>query len=155
MTYQKQKSDVTELLKRLDTFWSRARDICDEFYYDYEHGYEDSLESEPFECDLSAARIRRVGEDDDKISIDYNAVHVYNACTGSCGPYDEEEVNVEEAYRNCEESCLEEVERVANTVFNEYRRVIERWAKKHGVKYTEELKRDEFNFTLTIHITPH
>jgi hypothetical protein len=158
MTQQNQKSDVvTEVLRLLDAFWSRAHDRCDEFYDDYDHGYAE-LENEPFDCEVAAARIRRVGEEGDKISIDYNAIHIYNACTGySCGPSYTEDMEVDydaEAHKSCEEKCLEEVEQVANTVFNEYRRVIEKWAKKRKVKYTEELKRDEFNFTLTIHITP-
>jgi hypothetical protein len=151
MTYQNQNV-ATELLKRLDALWSKAHDICNSFYYDYDRGYEE-LENEPFECEVAAARIR-IGEEGNRISIDYNAVHVYDLCTNYCGPYDDEDVNVDEAYRNCEELCLEEAERVARAVLGEYRRAVEKWAKKRGVKYTEELKRDEFNFTLTIRITP-
>lgn len=146
----KSSGDVKDLIKHLDAFQSKAHNICDEFYEDYEHGHAE-LENEPFECDLSAARIRV--EEGNRISIDYSAVHVYNLCTNSCGPYDEEKVNLYETYRNCEETCLEEAEDNARSVLNRYRRVIERWAKKRGVTYTEELKRDELNFTLTIHIT--
>jgi hypothetical protein len=139
---------VNELMKRLDAFWSKAHDICGEFYEDYDRGYAE-LENEPFECELSSARIRV--EEGDKISIDYSAVHIYDACVNSCGPYDEEE-DADEVYRNCEERCLEEAEKAAKRVLGEYREVVERWAKKRGVKYTEELKRDELNFTLTIRI---
>jgi len=139
---------VKELMKRLDAFWNKAHGICDEFYEDYDRGYAE-LENEPFECDVSLARVRV--EEGDKISIDYSAVHIYDACINSCGPYDEEE-DADEAYRNCEERCLEEAEKAAKRVLGEYREVVERWAKKRGVKYTEELKRDELNFTLTIRI---
>jgi len=139
---------VKELMKRLDAFWDRAYDICGEFYEDYDRGYAE-LENEPFECELSSARIRV--EEGDKISIDYSAVHIYDACINSCGPYDEEE---DADDRNCEERCLEEAEKAAKRVLGEYREMVERWAKKRGVKYTEELKRDELNFTLTISITP-
>lgn len=149
MTQQTTKPGAaSELAKRLDALWGRAYDICGEFYEDYDRGYAE-LENEPFECELSSARIRTDG---DMITIDYSAAHVYNACTNSCGPYDEEE-DADEAYRNCEERCLEEAEKAAKRVFGEYREVVERWAKKRGVKYTEELKRDELNFTLTIRIT--
>jgi hypothetical protein len=138
---------VAELMRRLDAFWSKARDVCNEFYYDYDRGYAE-LENEPFECEVSSARIRV--EDGDMISIDYSAVHVYDLCTNYCGPYDEEKVNVDEAYKQCEELCLEEAEKVARGVLNEYKKVIEKWAEKRGVAYTEELRRDELNFTLII-----
>jgi len=138
---------VAELMRRLDAFWSKARDVCDEFYYDYDRGYAEP-ENEPLECEVSSARIRV--EDGDMISIDYSAVHVYDLCTNHCGPYDEEKVNVDRAYARCREACLEDAERVARAVLGEYRRVIEKWAKKRGVAYTEELKRDELNFTLVV-----
>ena len=115
MTYQNQNV-ATELLKRLDALWSKAHDIWNSFYYDYDRGYEE-LENEPFECEVSAARIR-IGEEGNKISIDYSAVHVYDLCTNYCGPYDDEDVNVDEAYKNCEELCLEEAENWFEHVFN-------------------------------------
>ncbi len=142
---------VAELIKRLDAFWNRAYDTCDDFYYDYDRGYEE-IENEPFECEVSRARMRRV---EDGIAIDYSAVHIYDSCYAyGCGPYDEEEVNVDEAYKQCEESCLEEAERHAKRVLGEYKRVIEKWAKKRGIAYTEEILRDELNFTLIIKLKP-
>jgi len=152
VTQQSQKiaesSDIVrELAKRLDAFWNKAYNTCIEFFDSYDRGYAE-LENEPLECEVSSARMRI--EEGDKISIDYSAVHIYDSCISySCGPYDEEE-NPEEAYMQCRETCLEEAERVARAVLGEYRRVIERWAKKRDVKYTEELKRDELNFTLII-----
>ncbi len=142
---------VAELMRRLDTFWNKAYDKCDDFYYDYDRGYEE-LENEPLECELSSAKIRRL---EDGVAIDYSAAHIYDSCYYYyCGPYDEEEVNVEEAYARCREACLEDAESFARRVIGEYRRVIERWAKKRGVSYTEELLRDELNFTLIIKLHP-
>ncbi len=142
---------VAELIKRLDSFWSRAYDECDEFYYEYDRGYEE-IENEPFECEVSNARIRRV---EDGIAIDYSAVHIYDSCYAyGCGPYDDEEVDVDMAYAQCRESCLEDAESYARRVINEYRKVVEKWAKKRGVAYKEELLRDELNFTLVIKLHP-
>jgi len=140
---------VTELMKRLDAFWNKADSACGEFYEDYERGYAE-LENEPFECDVSSARIH---VDGDKIVIDYSAVHAYNICANFCGPYDDEE-NPDEAHAQCRETCLEEAESNARAVLDEYRKVIEKWAKKRGVAYAEELKRDELNFTLIIKLHP-
>ncbi len=140
---------VAELMKRLDAFWNRAYDTCDDFYYDYDRGYEE-IENEPFECEVSRARMRRV---EDGIAIDYSAVHIYDSCYAyGCGPYDEEEVDVDRAYAQCREACLEDAENYARRVLGEYRRAVERWAKKRGVSYTEELKRDGLTFTLTVRI---
>jgi hypothetical protein len=142
---------VMELMKRLDAFWNKADVECYEFYEDYDRGYAE-LENEPLECDVARAKMRIV--EGDKIAIDYSAVHVYDMCTNFCGPYDEEDVNVDEAYAQCREACLEDAESYARRVINEYRRVIDKWAKKRGIAYTEELKRDELNFTLTIKLHP-
>jgi hypothetical protein len=142
---------VTELAKHLDKLWSKARDVCDEFYEEYDRGYEE-LENEPFECELSNAGIRV--DDGDRIAVDYSAVHVYNSCVAyACGPHDEEKVNVDRAYARCREACLEDAEDHAKRVLGEYRRVIARWARKRGINYTEELRRDELNFTLVV--KPH
>jgi hypothetical protein len=141
-----------ELIKRLDALWDKAYDKCNLFYEEYERGYEE-LENEPFDCELSRVRIHRL-EDGDGVAIDYSAAHIYDACTSHCGPYDEEEVNVERAYTRCKETCLEDAESYARSVINEYRRAVEKWAKRRGAAYTEELKRDELNFTLIIRLHP-
>jgi hypothetical protein len=143
---------VADLMKYLHKLWSRAHDECEWFYEEYRMGHAE-LENEPFDCDLSRARIGRT-EDGNGVVIDYSAVHIYDSCYAyGCGPYDEEEVNVDEEYKQCEESCLEETERYAKSVLNEYKKVIERWAKKRGVAYTEELLRDELNFRLIIKLS--
>jgi hypothetical protein len=142
-----------ELMKQLDALWDKAYDKCNRFYEEYERGYEE-LENEPFDCELSSARIRRI-EGGDGVAIDYSAAHIYDACVSHrCGPYDEEEVDVERAYARCREACLEDAESYAKSVIDEYRRAVERWAKRRGVAYAEELKRDELNFTLIIRLHP-
>jgi hypothetical protein len=130
-----------ELMRRLDAFWGRAYDICNEFYDEYDRGYEE-LENEPFECNLSTARIRA---EDGGIAIDYNAAHVYNACTAYCAQEEDGEAQ-------CNERCLEEAKDSAKSVLNAYKRVIDKWAKKRGVSYTEELKCGGLDFTLVVHI---
>jgi len=148
---KQETTPVTELAKHLDKLWGKARDICDEFYEEYDRGYEE-LENEPFECELSNARIRV--EDGGRIAVDYSAVHVYDACVAyACGPYDEEE-NVDRAYARCRETCLEDAEDHAKRVLGEYRRSIKRWARKRGFAYTEKLRRDELNFTLAVELHP-
>jgi hypothetical protein len=135
-------SPADELMRRLDAFWGRAYDICNEFYDEYDRGYEE-LENEPFECDLSAARMR--AKDGGGIAIDYNAAYVYDACTASCAQEEDGEAQ-------CDERCLEEAEDSAKSVLDAYRRVIDKWAKKRGVSYTEELKRGGLDFTLAVRI---
>jgi hypothetical protein len=137
----------------LDAFWSKVYDRCNWFYEEYERGYEE-LENEPFDCELTRARIHRL-EGGDGVAVDYSAAHIYDACVSyHCGPYDEEEVDVERAYARCREACLEDAESYARRVIDEYRRVVEKWAKKRGAAYTEELKRDELNFTLVVKLHP-
>jgi len=149
MSHKNQTNVVSELMKRLDAVWGKAYDECDLFYEEYAE-----LENEPFDCEVSRARIRRL-EDGDGVAIDYSAAHIYEECASyHCGPYDEEDVNVDMAYAQCRETCLEDAERYARSVINEYRRAIERWAKKRGVEYKEELLRDELNFTLIIRLHP-
>jgi len=149
----KNQNAAAELAEYLDKFWRRSYDECNSFYDDYDRGYEE-LENEPLECEVSRSRIR-VNEDGDRVAVDYSAVHIYNACASYyCGPYDEEEANIERAYARCKESCLEDAESYARRVLGEYRRAIEKWAKKRGVAYKEELLRDELNFTLIIKLHP-
>ena len=149
----KNQNAVEELVKYLNKFWDKAYDECDWFYEEYRMGHAE-LENEPLECEVSNARIRRL-EDGDGVAIDYSAAHIYDSCYYySCGPYDDEEVNVDEAYAECRESCLEDAESYARRVLGEYRRAIEKWAKKRGVAYKEELLRDELSFTLIIKLHP-
>jgi len=135
--------EIAELMRRLGAFWDKVYSRCDGFYDEYDRGYAE-MENEPFECDLSAVKIRA---EDGGIAVDYSAAHVYNMCTNSCG-----EDADEEAHGQCDERCLEEAEANAKSVFDAYREVVDRWAKKRGVPYTEELRRDGLNFTLIFRI---
>jgi hypothetical protein len=144
---------AAELVKYLNKFWSRAYDECEWFYEEYRTGYAE-LENEPLECELSRARIRRL-EDGDGVAVDYSAAHIYDSCYYySCGPYDDEEVNADKAYAECSESCLEDAENYARLVLGEYRRAVEKWARKRGVAYKEELLRGGLNFMLIIKLHP-
>jgi hypothetical protein len=139
---QKNESSIAELMRRLGAFWDKVYSRCDEFYDEYDSGSAE-IDNEPFECNLSMARVR--AEDGGGIAIDYSAAHVYSMCANFCEDDADEE--------QCNERCLEEAEANAKSVFAVYRSLVDKWAKKRGVSYTEELRRnDGLNFTLVFRI---